>query len=351
MRILKITTDTGHVGYDAYGVAYGSWAPSQSVVDSLIKPLLIGEDPLNRERLWQWMTAHQQISEGVIGCVDSALWDLLGRMADVPVYKLLGGYRDRVLAYCSTAPNLGSPEVYAQHALEAKARGYKAFKVHAYIFWNPHTWEPAPGKPAFPEEDLEVCRAVREAVGDEMVLMHDPWGVYTLQESIYIGRELEKLGYYWLEHPMDERRMEAYVELCRSVDIPILAPELEPGSAYTRASWIRSRASHMGRIDVRQGGVCAAMKTVHLYESFGQQCEIHGGGYGNLAILGATNEETCKYYERGLTAPDFNRDDTPEYLLEPCDPMDEEGYVRIPQGPGLGIELNWDYINQNRVEA
>ena len=63
MRRLKITTDTGHVGYDAYGVAYGSWAPSQSVVDSLIKPLLIGEDPLNRERLWQWMTAHSRLAK------------------------------------------------------------------------------------------------------------------------------------------------------------------------------------------------------------------------------------------------------------------------------------------------
>ena len=93
------------------------------------------------------------------------------------------------------------------------------------------------------------------------------------------------------------------------------------------------------------------MKTVHLYEAFGEQCEIHGGGYGNLAILGATNEETCKYYERGLTLPDVDRDASPPYLLEPCDPMDEEGYVHIPQGPGLGIEFNWDYINGNRVHA
>ena len=350
MRILKITTDAGHVGYDTYGIAYGTFAPPQSVVDNLIKPLLIGEDPLNRELLWQWMTNHKGLSEGVVGCIDSALWDLLGRMADVPVYKLLGGYRDRVLAYCSTAPNLGSPEVYAQHALEAKARGYKAFKVHAYIYWNPHTNEPAPGKPAFPEEDLEVCRAVREAVGDDMVLMHDPWGVYTLQESIHVARELEKLNYYWLEHPMDERRMEAYIELSRSVDIPILAPELEPGSAYTRASWIRSRASGMGRIDVRQGGIVAAMKTVHLYEAFGQQCEIHVGGFANLAVLGATSEETCKYYERGLTAPDIDRDALEAYLLEPCDPLDDEGYVQIPQGPGLGIKLNWDYINDNQIQ-
>ena len=349
-RILRITTDDGAEGYHVGGNGHYWSAPPQSVVDNLIKPLLIGEDPLNRELLWQWMTNHKGLSEGVVGCIDSALWDLLGRMADVPVYKLLGGYRDRVLAYCSTAPNLGSPEVYAQHALEAKARGYKAFKVHAYIYWNPHTNEPAPGKPAFPEEDLEVCRAVREAVGDDMVLMHDPWGVYTLQESIHVARELEKLNYYWLEHPMDERRMEAYIELSRSVDIPILAPELEPGSAYTRASWIRSRASGMSRIAAGLGGITATMKTVHLYEAFGQQCEIHVGGFANLAVLGATSEETCKYYERGLTAPDIDRDALEAYLLEPCDPLDDEGYVQIPQGPGLGIKLNWDYINDNRIQ-
>ena len=107
----------------------------------------------------------------------------------------------------------------------------------------------------------------------------------------------------------------------------------------------------MGRMDVGLGGITATMKTVHLYEAFGQQCEIHVGGFGNLAVLGATTEETCEYYERGLTIPGVDRDATPPYLLAPCDPMDKEGYVQIPQGPGLGIELNWDYIDANRVEG
>ena len=350
-RILRIGTDEGAEGYAVGG--YGAYfpAPEPAVVDALLKPLLLGEDPLNRERLWHWMTAHTGFAERMTSSVDMALWDLLGRLSGLPVYKLLGGYRDRVLAYCSTAPNLGGPEVYAKHALEAKERGYKAFKVHANIFWDPHKRGPAPGKPAFPKEDIEICRAVRAAVGDEMVLMHDPWGVYTLQESLWAGRELEKLGYYWLEQPMEERRMEAYVELTRALDIAILAPELEEGGPFTRSSWIRAGAADMGRMDVGLGGITATMKTVHLYEAFGQQCEIHVGGFGNLAVLGATTEETCEYYERGLTIPGVDRDATPPYLLAPCDPMDEEGYVQIPQGPGLGIELNWDYIDANRVEG
>jgi L-alanine-DL-glutamate epimerase-like enolase superfamily enzyme len=87
-----------------------------------------------------------------------------------------------------------------------------------------------------------------------------------------------------------------------------------------------------------------------FYESIGMQCELHVGGFGNLALFGSTSEETCEYYERGLLRPDEDYDAiVPPYLLAPCDLMDENGYVSIPQGPGLGIQLNWDYINDNLV--
>ena len=347
LGVIKIETDEGYSGIDAPHLDGYYSPPSIEIVENAIKPLLVGQDPRNIERLWQWMMAHIGIPEKAVGSVVCSLWDLMGKFANSPTYQVLGGARDKVLAYASTQPNLGSPDVYANHAKECVKRGYKAFKVHSYIFWDPVNEGPAPGKPRFPKKDVEVGEAVRDAVGDDIVLMLDPWSVYTYQESIMVGRQLEKLDYYWLEHPMDERRMEAYIELSRSVDIPILAPELEPGSAYTRDSGIRSRASGMGRIDAGLGGITATMKTVHLYEAFGQQCEIHVGGFANLAVLGATSEETCKYYERGLTAPDIDRDALEAYLLEPCDPLDNEGYVQIPQGPGLGIKLNWDYINDN----
>ena len=88
-------------------------------------------------------------------------------------------------------------------------------------------------------------------------------------------------------------------------------------------------------------------KAIAMYESLGMQCEMHVGGFGNLAILGSTAEEQCEYYERGLTRPEEDRDQCPPFLKNPCDPMDDDGYVAIPQGPGLGIEFNWDYIKDN----
>ncbi|HAG55948.1 MAG: enolase [SAR202 cluster bacterium] len=348
-RILKIETDEGAEGYFTGGNTYFV-PPAPEVIERIVKPMLIGENPLDREKLWQWMMGHRGLSEAVIGVVDCALWDLAGRMTGVSVASLLGGYRDRVKAYASTAPNLGSPEVYAEHAIECKKRGYTAYKVHANIYWDPEKEEPAPGKPAFPEADLEICRAVREAVGDDMVLMLDPWGIYTLEESLYVGREIEKLDYYWFEHPMDERKTEPYRKLTEALDIAVLGPEMEPGSLYTRAEWALQHASDMGRIDTNFGGITGVRKALGFYESIGMQCELHVGGFGNLALFGSTSEETCEYYERGLLRPDEDYDAiVPPYLLAPCDLMDENGYVSIPQGPGLGIQLNWDYINDNLV--
>lgn len=350
-RILKIETDEGAEGYFTGGNTYFV-PPAPEVIERIVKPMLIGENPLDREKLWQWMMGHRGLSEAVIGVVDCALWDLAGRMTGVSVASLLGGYRDRVKAYASTAPNLGSPEVYAEHAIECKKRGYTAYKVHANIYWDPEKEEPAPGKPAFPEADLEICRAVREAVGDDMVLMLDPWGIYTLEESLYVGREIEKLDYYWFEHPMDERKTEPYRKLTEALDIAVLGPEMEPGSLYTRAEWALQHASDMGWIDTNFGGITGVRKALGFYESIGMQCELHVGGFGNLALFGSTSEETCEYYERGLLRPDEDYDAiVPPYLLAPCDLMDENGYVSIPQGPGLGIQLNWDYINDNLVTS
>ncbi|MBI4220874.1 MAG: enolase [Chloroflexi bacterium] len=350
-RITKITADNGAAGYSVGGAHSYFYGANSAEVERLVKPLLVGENPLDREKLWQWMMWNRSgFSEALTGNIDCALWDLLGRMAGVPVAKLLGGYREKVKAYASSGPNLGGPDVYAKQALECKQRGYKAYKVHAYIYFDPHKKEPSPGMPAFPREDIEVCAAVRAAVGDDMVLMLDPWGIYSYEESLMVGREIEELGYYWLEHPMDERRIEPYRRLCRELDIAICGPELATGSHYSRAEWVVQGASDIGRIDVNFGGITACKKAVDMYESLGVPCEMHVGGFGNAAILGATTEETCEYFERGLHWVDEDYDVTPPYLKAPCDPMDDDGYVHLPQAPGLGFEFNWDYINDNLVK-
>ena len=344
--ITRISTDEGVAGYNTG--TDGELTPG-SDEEQMVKALLVGEDPLDREALWFLMRDHRLFRDSLIGNLDAALWDLAGRYGGMSVTQMLGKARDRVRAYASTFPNMGTPEDYAKFAIECKAQGYTAFKVHAYIYWDPVNSRPAPRRPAYPKHDIEVCEAVRDAVGNDMTLMLDPWGIYSLDESIYVGRELEKLDYYFLEHPMHEIRVEPYRRLSRELDIAVCAPEHATNMHYSRAEWIMQGASDIGRIDVNFGGITACKRAVDVYESFGVPCEMHGGWFPNSAILGATTDETCLFYERGLLRPDHDYEATPPFLNSPCDPMDDQGNVLLPQGHGLGYDFNWDYIDDNRV--
>ncbi|MBI4658713.1 MAG: enolase [Verrucomicrobia bacterium] len=344
--ITKISTDDGATGYSIGG--------DPNVMENVIKPLFVGEDALDRERLWVWMdqmvTSTPYLNERQMGIADCALWDLFGRTVNLPVYKIFGGARERVKAYASTHPNLGGPKIYADHALACKRHGYKAYKIHANIYWDPHNKRPAPQQPGYPKEDVAICRTVREAVGDEMVLMLDPFGVYTLEEALWVGHELEQLGFYWLEHPVIETRVETCRRLTRDLKIAILSPEHVPGGIFSRAEWVLSGASDMLRIDIGYGGITGCHKMVGVAQAYGIKCEMHGGGWAHNQILGSTTEATCEYYEHGLLGPGMDYPKRLPYLKSVPDPLDDDGNVILPKSPGLGMEFDWDYINGNLVQ-
>ncbi|MFB0522375.1 MAG: enolase C-terminal domain-like protein, partial [Candidatus Bathyarchaeia archaeon] len=96
--------------------------------------------------------------------------------------------------------------------------------------------------------------------------------------------------------------------------------------------------------------ITAAKKCVDLCEAYGVKCELHGGGFGNLQILGATSPKLCEWYERGLLGPNFDYEKPRPPLKKICDPMDNDGNVLIPQTPGLGMEIDWNYIERNRID-
>ena len=342
--LVTIITDRGAEGY--------SFGGNKGVLEHIVKPALVGEDPLYRERIWQrlrqWQRLHQgTLSDHVLAVVDMALWDLAGRYLDQPVYKLLGGYRDEVPAYASTMcgdeleGGLNTPEAYADFAERCKKQGYKAFKLHTWM--PPIPWAPDP------KMDVAACRAVRERVGDGMALMVDLFHDYSREEALYIGRQLEKLDFHWIEEPMDEHSISSYVWLSQQLDIPVVGPETAEGKAQTRAEWIVRGASDISRggvLDV--GGITPLMKTVHLCEAFGVRCEVHGGGAGNLHVLGAMGIPG-EYYERGLLHPFIDYEQPDPWLKEIVDPVDAEGLVHIPQKPGLGMEIDFDYIKDNAI--
>lgn len=353
--VLSIHTDEGVTGHyfggGAHGDAEGLNLADQQYILGHVLPLIRGQDPLDREMIWKWLWV-ANAPENITGAIDNALWDLAGQAFGQPVWKLMGGAgRDKVKTYASTYPNIGVPQVYADYALACKKEGYPAFKIHPHYFWNPETRQPTPGRPSNIKADIETCRLVREAVGPDYILMYDPWGTYmTMEEALQVGRELERLDFYWYEQPMPEYRVESYVRLARELTIPILAPEVSAGGVFTRAEWILRGASDMSRIDVMRGGITGARKAAIVAEAYGQRCEIHMSGWGNLHVIGATPEDTSEYYEKGLMAPGVDYDASVQYLKHNCDPIDAEGFVHLPTGPGLGYEIEWDYINDNLVD-
>jgi len=350
--LTKIRTDDGVEGYYLGGHFHGDQdgllPGDRALISKFLGPLLAGNDPFDRERIWQQLWA-AKLPENVCSVIDLALWDLAGRATDLPVHKLLGGARTRAKAYASSFNNLGRPDDYAAHAKACKAQGYRAYKIHPYFAWDPETGMPTLPKPAPVEWDIEVCRAVRDAVGRDMVLMFDPWGAYNYSEALRVGRELEALGFYWYEHPMREHDMESYVRLSAELVIPICSPEIVEGGIYTRANWIQRQASDINRIDVLRGGITGVMKLASTCEAFGLRCELHMSGFGNLQVLGATTEDVCEYYERGLVGPGVDYEAVPPYLRAPCDPLDSNGYVDIPELPGLGYDIEWDYVDDHRL--
>jgi L-alanine-DL-glutamate epimerase-like enolase superfamily enzyme len=343
--LLTVVADDGTQGH-----SFGPVRPGP--VAQFMKPLLVGEDPYDREKIWQHLVHNQRgsggaLSDRAIATVELALWDLAGRKLKLPVYKLLGAYRDKVPAYGSTMcgdelkGGLATPEDYARFAEWLVKRGYKSVKLHTWM--PPISWAPDP------KMDVKACAAVREAVGPDIACTLDSFHNYSRTDAYYIGRELEKLNYTWFEEPMNEHSTSSYVWLAEQLDIPILGPESAEGRMQTRAEWIVRGASDMTRTGVMDvGGIIPSMKIAHLAEAHGIACEVHSPGAGNLHVLGAMGIPG-KWYERGLLHPFIDYEAAPPWLNSIDDPMDKDGYVPVPQGPGLGQDINFAYIDGNLV--
>ncbi len=345
--LVTIHTDAGVQGY-----AFGSIP--EGTLHGQIKPILIGQDPFYRERLWQALKERQRLNlatltDKALTVIDLALWDLAGRALGQPVHRLLGATRDKVPAYASTmcgddlAGGLDTPEAYAKFALWSRERGYPAFKLHT---WQP----PIPGAPNA-KRDIAACAAVREALGPDIPVMLDPFHYYSREEALYLAKELEKLDYYWMEEPMDEHSMSSYIWLCENTSLPICGPETAEGKMYTRAEWIKFGACDIVRGGVGDlGGLTPLMKVAHLAEAFGMRMEVHGGGVGNLHALCAM-ATPGEFYERGLLHPFVDYEQPAPWLNTLVDPMDDQGFVHISQDPGLGTDINFDYIAGNLLQT
>jgi L-alanine-DL-glutamate epimerase-like enolase superfamily enzyme len=334
--VITMRTDEGLEG-NSFGFAGRSVEASGHVAAATLKPFFIGKDPLARERHWQEFRTYDRWWHHApiysYGPFDICLWDIAAKLAGLPLYRLLGEYRDKVPVYGSSFV-LKTPEDYAEQASRVKAQGWHAYKIHP------------PGEYQF---DLSAYRLCREAVGPDFRLMADPVAAYTHEQALRIGRELEKLNYYWLEEPLFDTDYYGLRKLTAQLDLPVCGTEVVHGSHYSVADCIATGVVDIIRTDVSwKGGVTAVMRTAHLAESFGIQCEIHTAIYHPLEVVNlhcCCAISNCEFLEL-LYPPSAMTMGMKEPLQ-----IDEEGYAHPLDAPGIGVSFDWQFIERSTIKV
>ena len=342
---LRIRTDEG-----VAGEYVGGTAPGFAQVRSFA-PALVGENPLRRERVWTDAKRALRAYDGMgIGPIDIALWDFAGKYRDAPVHELLGTYRERLPAYASTyfgteGGRLGSPDDYADFAEECLDRGFPAFKIHPVL-------DEAGGDA---ERDAATVRAVGERVGDGMDLMMDPVCAYDAwADALRVGRACDEAGFFWYEDPYRDGGVSqhGHRKLKERLDTPLLQTEMVRG-VEAHADFAAADATDLLRADPAwDGGVTGAMKIARAAEGFGLDVEFHLAGPVQRHCMAATRNSN--YYELGLMGPGTEgiHAEPPVYAEYTDDPggLDADGTVGVPDGPGLGVDYDWDYVEDHAVD-
>lgn len=330
--LVRIVTDEGFEGHAFLGKVMEPALADAEKLCRFLKPLLVGQNPLDRERLSQALLRRYQFTGMLsVGALDIALWDLVGKIAGLPIHQLLGSFRSEIPAYVSS-DHLPSPEAYADEAVKYRDLGYAGYKIHPPSEWR---------------ADIEVCEAVRKAVGDEFTLMLDSTWVYRYEEALRVGRAIEEMGYYWYEDPLEGHDFYNYRKLKEKLDIPIMATERPAYGLAGYAIWITEKATDFLRGDVAiKGGISTLMKTAHLAEAFGMRYEVHAGGNSlyNLANL---------HIEMAIPNTQFHEILLPAecatYAVHNEIVVDANGMIAAPTGPGLGAEIDFEMIERRKL--
>jgi len=317
--VLRIGTDSGATGV-ALATRPGMASAVQDVVDRVLRAELTGKDPLQRELLWHriWeLDRTEELPLPLLGLVDTALWDLAGRISGQPVWQLLGGFRHKIPAYASTVTFRDIPQ-YLDVATQCLELGYQAIKLHA--------WGDA-------QADAELAGRLREHVGDNVPLMYDGSAGFDLPDAIRLGHALHDAGFLWYEEPMREFSVNAYAGLARSVKIPLLVAETSDGAHMNSADFIAAGAATFGvRASAStRGGITGAMRTAHLADSFRLRAEVLGDEIPSRHLAMAISNTT--FYESLVTSDDVRR--KPE--------IDTSGFVHAPTGPGIALPAGLGY--------
>ena len=328
-----------HTDEGVTGIGRGG---SPQVISQDLAPVLVGQDPRQIARLWEGMYESAWRYRGPgraampsIGALDIALWDLYGKACGQPVWRLLGGYADTVPAYADGIGYMDqSAEEVAAEVKEHAGLGYDAIKLH----FNSCT----------PQEVIDKVRLSREVLGPDKKLMIDVLRAWSGAVAVETVRELEPYKLYWIEEPVRHDDEPFYMRMVQEATSAIVAGAEGEGTLYGIRRLIDEGALQLVQTDILiGGGYTGLMRIAALCEAYHLPIAPHGAQFPDV------NCHFVAAVPNGLTVaacPSCEPFQIWSKLYDPAFRV-ENGQIVMTDKPGLGLELDWDFVNRHRVDS
>ncbi|UCH03026.1 MAG: galactonate dehydratase [Candidatus Bathyarchaeota archaeon] len=334
-HIVKLDTDEGLSGVGE--VTLDEKGKTVEAALREVKRYILGKDPFQIERHWQamygtWWRKGPVLMSALSG-VEQALWDIVGKKLETPIYNLLGGaYRDKIKVYANMQSSQ-IPEELAEEAKSHVAKGITAVK----FFYR--------GKRLRSRELMPLLQALRDAVGEKVDIALDFTGRYRPDEVLRVAKELEEFGLLFLEEPISFENIDALAKLTAAVRIPIATGE-RLLSKFEFRELLEKRAADIIQPDpCNSGGILECRKVAAMAEAHYIPVALHNP-YSPVGTAVCVQLDTCI---PNSTLQEYKEDDIPlraEFLKEPI--RAKNGFIPVPTKPGLGIELNEDLLAELR---
>ena len=358
-HLVEISTDEGMTGWgECFGPGNVAIA-NKGIVEKLIRPMILGGDPMERDVIWHKVYnllrdhGREGMSMQALSGVDIALWDIVGKVAGLPIHMLIGGAHRRripVYGYGMMLKRQSVAEHVARFRDEAAAlrdEGFVAVKMKVGLGVR---------------DDIALCEAVRAGIGDDFPFMVDANHCYTTADAFHVGRALEELRAYWFEEPVAPEDLDGYRELRASLQVNIAGGEGE----FNRWGW-RRLLENRG-LDIAQPEVCAVggiseyLRILALAHAHFTPVVNHVWGSAvalavNLQLLAAMPDLPGGLHPRQPML-EFDATDNKFHDLLLCEPLDIQGQIKasggtvgVPDAPGLGIEPDREFIRHYEVDT
>ncbi len=340
--IVRIHTDLGLIGeHPINGVGIAELKQ--------IASYLIGKNALSREMIYNdTKRALRQSLKQASSIVDICLWDIAGKFFQAPIYRLLGGERVPLKAYASTLHGdenggLSSPHDFKDFADECLEMGYKAFKVHGWGLAKENI-----------QREIDTVLLLGDEFKNRLDLLLDPaCEIKNFGDALRLGKACDEANFFWWEDPYADGGVSqfAHKKLRQMVKTPLLQTE-HVRYLEQHVDFILSEATDFVRAGAYEdGGITGAMKIAHAAEGFGLDLELHAPSPVHRHIM--TSIRNTNFYEMGLVHPKLRtyRPDIYIDYSDNLDGIDKNGNVFAPDGHGIGVDIDWDWVSFHSIDS